>query len=105
MNTREAFEAWHLEQGCQPETLLRKGDGYSFINVDAAWFVWQAGAAWAARECVKECDGAFVCCGNRVVGAEYMGSSEMICCGEPIEQKTAADVAKAIRARFPEAFK
>lgn len=24
-----------------------------------------------------------VCCGHPVVGAEYMGAQEMICCGDP----------------------
>lgn len=104
MNTREAFEAtWR--------TLPIPGDYDAMDATDQ--MMWRAvvemahaaGAAWAARECVKECDGAFVCCGNRVVGAEYMGSQEMICCGEPLEMKSAADVADAIRARFPEAFK
>jgi len=25
----------------------------------------------------------FECCGNPVVGAQYMGQNEMICCGDP----------------------
>ena len=27
----------------------------------------------------------FTCCGQQVVGAEYMGQQEMICCGQPDE--------------------
>jgi hypothetical protein len=43
------------------------------------------------------------CCGNPVVGAEYMGSQEMVCCGnpEPAELNDAQIVA-SLRQRFPE---
>lgn len=38
-------------------------------------------ACWDEEEAAKE---EFECCGNPVVGAEYMGQKEMICCGNPI---------------------
>lgn len=40
----------------------------------------------SANQRCDKCDGTGVvkvCCGRLVVGAEYMGAQEMICCGEP----------------------
>jgi hypothetical protein len=44
------------------------------------------------------------CCGSPVVGAEYMGQQEMVCCGcpEPMPLNDAQIVA-SLRAKFPEA--
>lgn len=33
----------------------------------------------------KGCVPVQICCGQYVVGAEYMGAQEMICCGDPDE--------------------
>jgi hypothetical protein len=44
------------------------------------------------------------CCGNPVVGAEYMGQEEMVCCGCPEpSQLSDAQIVAALRERFPEA--
>jgi hypothetical protein len=101
---REAFEARAVANGSD---VARSSNGeYSDIRVEVAWCLWASGAMWVARECVKECEAQFECCGDPVVGAEYMGEVERICCGTPIVSREAADdVADAIRARFPEAFR
>lgn len=42
------------------------------------------------------------CCGNSVVGAEYMGSVEMVCCGEPeLDSLSDAEIVKRLREMFP----
>jgi hypothetical protein len=43
------------------------------------------------------------CCGKPVVGAEYMGQQEMICCGnaEPA-QLSDAQIVASLRERFPQ---
>lgn len=42
------------------------------------------------------------CCGKPVVGAEYMGSQEMICCGCPeFSLLTDAQIVASLRALFP----
>lgn len=41
------------------------------------------------------------CCGRPVVGAEYMGQQEMLCCGEPERQPLSdARIVAALRERF-----
>lgn len=35
-----------------------------------------------------------VCCGNPVIGAEYMGAQEHICCGEPEEDTEPCHICK-----------
>lgn len=43
------------------------------------------------------------CCGRPCVGAEYMGQSEMVCCGE-FDSDTLSDaqIVVSLRARFPQ---
>jgi hypothetical protein len=41
------------------------------------------------------------CCGQPVVGAEYMGQQEMLCCGNPEAARlTDAQIVAALRERF-----
>jgi len=43
------------------------------------------------------------CCGNTVVGAEYMGSVELVCCGEPeLDSLSDAEIVKRLREMFPQ---
>jgi len=42
------------------------------------------------------------CCGNSVIGAEYMGSVELVCCGEPeLDELSDAEIIKRLREMFP----
>jgi hypothetical protein len=43
------------------------------------------GLAEAAPSAEPQGEPQWQCCGNPVVGAEYMGAVEMICCGMPVE--------------------
>lgn len=43
------------------------------------------------------------CCGQPVVGAEYMGQQEMICCGNAVPERLSdAQIVAALREQFPE---
>ena len=90
------------------ETMPAHFEGKYFIQADQkAWLAWQAArASTAAPE-------AFVrdllwndqpeCCGSPVVGAEYMGAQEMVCCGNPEPALlNDAQIVASLRARFPE---
>ncbi len=84
---------------------------------DAYWFKAEAlkvlDKAFAATEQPKDAAEAFVrdllwndqpeCCGRPVVGAEYMGQQEMVCCGCPEPSSlNDAQIVASLRARFQE---
>ncbi len=107
---RAEFEAWaQANDFCIHRDDSEKYRDYHRATTRWAWLTWQAARASKAGEATAEAfmqnllwDVHPTCCGSPVVGAEYMGSQEMVCCGNP-DQDTLNDaqIVLTLRAKFP----
>jgi hypothetical protein len=111
MTSRKRFEAWAKVAPREWEVDIHNGEGawpgqYTEYHVQCAFEAYQAGRRAGAEEmrerAAKVSDSAYECCGNPVVGAEYMGSVEQICCGTPLVMKEPHEITTAIRAMSAE---
>jgi hypothetical protein len=108
MDIREEFEAWAKEPPLELPLLKMPADRgawpgqYCMYETQLAAEAYQAGRRAGAEDmrerAAKVSDSAYECCGNPVVGAEYMGSVEQICCGTPLVMKEPHEITTAIRA-------